>query len=276
MDGTQYTVVTDDSQINTDKNMLTLSKIMDKITEGSTVKYNGNIYRAMVDNVKTDQSAGKDGIDDEDASFITDAQAYKMIHQELGLANNVGANKTNSNVDVKITDEAGNEVADITAAGADTSTLTGKKITFAFDKGQYTAQESLYFSIHAGADADMNNKIGIQIDALDTKGLGIDGLNVKDTTSAAATYAIDSIAEAIAHVSKQRSMIGAIQNRLEHTINNLDNIVENTTAAESTIRDTDMATEMVKYSNANILQQAGQSMLAQSNQANQGVLSLLQ
>lgn len=122
----------------------------------------------------------------------------------------------------------------------------------------------------------MNNKIGIQIDALDTKGLGIDGLNVKDTTSAAATYAIDSIAEAIAHVSKQRSMIGAIQNRLEHTINNLDNIVENTTAAESTIRDTDMATEMVKYSNANILQQAGQSMLAQSNQANQGVLSLLQ
>ncbi len=276
LDGTQYTVVTDDSQINTDKNMLTLSKIMDKITEGSTVKYNGNIYRAMVDNVKTDQSAGEDGIDDEDASFITDAQAYKMIHQELGLANNVGANKTNSNVDVKITDEAGNEVADITDAGADTSTLTGKKITFAFDKGQYTAQESLYFSIHAGADADMNNKIGIQIDALDTKGLGIDGLNVKDTTSAAATYAIDSIAEAIAHVSKQRSMIGAIQNRLEHTINNLDNIVENTTAAESTIRDTDMATEMVKYSNANILQQAGQSMLAQSNQANQGVLSLLQ
>ena len=61
-------------------------------------------------------------------------------------------------------------------------------------------------------------------------------------------------------------MIGAIQNRLEHTINNLDNVVENTTAAESQIRDTDMATEMVKYSNANILQQAGQSMLAQSNQ----------
>ena len=122
----------------------------------------------------------------------------------------------------------------------------------------------------------MTNKIGIQIDALDTKGLGINGLNVADSTGASATYAIDSIAEAIAHVSKQRSMIGAIQNRLEHTINNLDNVVENTTSAESQIRDTDMATEMVKYSNANILQQAGQSMLAQSNQANQGVLSLLQ
>ena len=76
-------------------------------------------------------------------------------------------------------------------------------------------------------------------------------------------------------VSEQRSDLGAIQNRLEHTINNLDNVVENTTSAESQIRDTDMATEMVKYSNNNILAQAGQAMLAQANQANQGVLSLL-
>ena len=81
---------------------------------------------------------------------------------------------------------------------------------------------------------------------------------------------------AIQDVSEQRSDLGAIQNRLEHTINNLDNVVENTTAAESQIRDTDMASEMVKYSNNNILAQAGQAMLAQSNQANQGVLALLQ
>ena len=100
-------------------------------------------------------------------------------------------------------------------------------------------------------------------------------MNVKDTSGAAATYAIDAIADAVAKVSAQRSLLGAVQNRLEHTINNLDNVVENTTAAESQIRDTDMATEMVKYSNNNILAQAGQSMLAQSNQANQGVLSLL-
>jgi flagellin-like hook-associated protein FlgL len=77
-------------------------------------------------------------------------------------------------------------------------------------------------------------------------------------------------------VSAQRSQLGSVQNRLEHTIANLDNIVENTTAAEAAIRDTDMATEMVRYSNNNILQQAGQAMLAQSNQSNQGVLSLLQ
>ncbi|MBR4164473.1 MAG: flagellin, partial [Solobacterium sp.] len=73
-----------------------------------------------------------------------------------------------------------------------------------------------------------------------------------------------------------RSNLGAVQNRLEHTIANLDNVVENTTAAESRIRDTDMATEMVRFSNQNILQQAGQAMLAQANQSNQGVLSLLQ
>ena len=76
-------------------------------------------------------------------------------------------------------------------------------------------------------------------------------------------------------VSKQRSDLGAVQNRLEHTINNLDNIVENTTSAESQIRDTDIATEMVKYANNNILQQAGTSMLSQANQSNQLALSLL-
>ncbi len=93
-----------------------------------------------------------------------------------------------------------------------------------------------------------------------------------DTSGQKVTDAIDVIAEALQKVSTQRSALGAIQNRLEHTIKNLDNVVENTTSAESAIRDTDMAKEMVKYSNANILAQAGQSMLAQSNQ---GVLSLI-
>ena len=146
---------------------------------------------------------------------------------------------------------------------------------FIITKGVSKTKEELNFSLHVGADADMNNKISVRIKSLDTTGLGINGLNVKDKTGKAATYAIDSIADAVAKVSAQRSALGAIQNRLEHTINNLGNVVENTTAAESQIRDTDMATEMVKYSKNNILQQAGQSMLAQANQANQGVLSLL-
>ena len=99
---------------------------------------------------------------------------------------------------------------------------------------------------------------------------------LKVTTAGLAKSSINVVKNALQNVSTMRSNLGALQNRLEHTIKNLDNVVENTTSAESAIRDTDMATEMVKYSNNNILEQAGQSMLAQANQSNQGVLSLLQ
>ena len=136
--------------------------------------------------------------------------------------------------------------------------------------------KSLNFSLHVGADSTDDNKIDIDISMMSARGLGVNGLQVGGSDDTKATAAIDTISAAIQKVSTQRSALGAVQNRLEHTINNLDNVVENTTSAESQIRDTDMATEMVKYSNNNILSQAGQAMLAQSNQSNQGVLSLLQ
>ena len=129
--------------------------------------------------------------------------------------------------------------------------------------------------MHVGADATLNNQITLNLAAMSAKGLGVNGLRVDGTDSSSALKAIETIKEAIQKVSTQRSALGAVQNRLEHTIANLDNVVENTTSAESQIRDTDMATEMVKYSNNNILAQAGQAMLAQANQTNQGVLSLL-
>ena len=135
---------------------------------------------------------------------------------------------------------------------------------------------ALQLSLHVGADATSNNQITISIDAMSSKGLGINGLKVDGTDDTNALDAIDTIKQSIQKVSSQRSALGAVQNRLEHTIANLDNVVENTTSAESRIRDTDMAEEMVTYSKNSILQQAGQSMLAQANQANQGVLSLLQ
>ena len=137
-----------------------------------------------------------------------------------------------------------------------------------------TVISDLNFNLHVGADGTSSNKINVNIEAMSADGLGISGLKV--TSEKNATDAIDIIAQALQQVSRQRSDLGAIQNRLEHTINNLDNVVENTTAAESRIRDTDMAQAMVEYSNLNILAQAGQSMLAQANQSNQGVLSLLQ
>ena len=125
--------------------------------------------------------------------------------------------------------------------------------------------------------AESNQLITLNISGMSAQGLKLTGgaANISVGTAANAQKAIDMIKEALATVSSQRADLGAVQNRLEHTIKNLDNVVENTTSAESSIRDTDMATEMVKYSNNNILAQAGQSMLAQANQSNQGVLSLL-
>ncbi len=135
--------------------------------------------------------------------------------------------------------------------------------------------DAVDLSLHVGADSSADNKINMNIAMMSARALGINGLDVSGDTSANATAAIDTISAALQMVSNQRASLGAIQNRLEHTINNLDNVVENTQSAESAIRDTDMATQMVTYSNNQILAQAGQAMLAQSNQANQGVLSLL-
>ncbi|MDE7327879.1 MAG: flagellar hook protein [Lachnospiraceae bacterium] len=133
----------------------------------------------------------------------------------------------------------------------------------------------LKLKLHVGADATRNNQITINLQAMSAKSLGVNGLRVDGSDDSNALDAIETIKSALSTVSAQRSELGAAQNRLEHTIANLDNIVENTTSAESAIRDTDMAEEMVKYSKSNILAQAGQSMLAQANQSNQGVLSLL-
>lgn len=148
----------------------------------------------------------------------------------------------------------------------------------------------LTLDLHVGADSTADNQISVDIKQMSATVLGLktgnsttgdatgnlDTLLVNGKDDKNARAAIDTIASALQEVSKQRSALGAAQNRLEHTISNLDNVVENTTSAESSIRDTDMATEMVKYSNNNILAQAGQAMLAQANQSNQGVLSLLQ
>ena len=134
---------------------------------------------------------------------------------------------------------------------------------------------ALTVKLHVGADATSNNQISVNIESMSAKALGVNGLKVDGSDDSNATDAIETIKQALQKVSDQRSSLGAAQNRLEHTIANLDNVVENTEAAESRIRDTDIAEEMVRYSKNNILAQAGQSMLAQANQSTQGALSLL-
>ena len=185
---------------------------------------------------------------------VTKASAYNLIKKEVSIANQIGATQ-NAQID-------------------------GDGVSLTITRAKTIVKNDLTFALHVGADADENNKIGLRIKAMDTAGLGIKDLKVtpganNDDFGTAATYAIDAIGDALKIVSDQRAELGAIQNRLEHTIANLDNVVENTTAAESRIRDTDMASEMVTYSKNQILAQAGQSMLAQANQSTQGVLSLL-
>ena len=128
------------------------------------------------------------------------------------------------------------------------------------------------------ADVKKNINTYLQTSAVTAKALSsyTQNGNARVDTYEMANNSITAIQDAINKVSSQRSALGALQNRLEHTIANLDNVAENTQAAESRIRDTDMASEMVEYSKNNILAQGGQSMLAQSNQSTQGVLSLLQ
>ena len=223
--------------------------IADKIKAGSTVEYDGKSLTVMND-------AGGDGVDDSDSSVISADKAKTLMTAELTTANNIGATKTAATIN----------------AGTYAS-ATGMEFTIT--KGTAEVAEKLNFNLHVGSDADMTNKINVNIETMNSSYLGIKGLNVTDETGVSATYAVDAIADALQKVSDQRSSLGAVQNRLEHTIANLDNVVENTTSAESRIRDVDMAEEMVEYSKNNILAQAGQSMLAQANQATQGVLSLL-
>ena len=202
-----------------------------------------------------------DGIDDNNTSVITKQKAYELAGKELLAANQIG--DTVGNAEVKNGDKS-----DLAYNAGDG--------TFNIKVGQAKVANTLSFSLHVGADATSNNQISVNLDAMSAKGLGVNGLKVDGTDDTNAKGSIETIKEAIQKVSTQRSALGAVQNRLEHTINNLDNVVENTTTAESRIRDTDMAEEMVNYSKNNILAQAGQSMLAQANQSNQGVLSLLQ
>jgi len=167
--------------------------------------------------------------------------------------------------------------------------VTDKSVTTTFtltggaglgDDDAYLGQKN--YDVKSGGEgvtlqvgANSGQTISFGIGNMGSVALGVDGTKVRADTQSDAQGSIDSIDAAIGTVSKQRSLLGAIQNRLEHTISNLDNTAENLQSAESQIRDVDMAEEMVGFSKNNIIQQAAQSMLAQANQSNQGVLSLL-
>lgn len=195
-------------------------------------------------------------------------EVHSML-QRMSELSVQAANATNATVDREsINDEITQLKSEIERVGSTTqfNKMDILSTTNTFAAGTKTLQ----------VGANQGQTITIQISALvSVVGDALDAKVATDTVKKAQS-SISLVQSAITALSKMRSKLGAVQNRLEHTVANLDNISENTQSAESRIRDTDMAEEMVTYSKNNILQQAGQSMLAQANQANQGVLSLLQ
>jgi flagellin len=192
-------------------------------------------------------------------------EVHEMLQRMDELATKAGTDTLQEQDRAYIQQEVNALISEITR----TATTTSFNDTKLLD-GSFTGKE-----IQVGADQSANDFIQVDIKNMSSTTIGVSVIDVTGTNGANGRSAIDTIKTAIKSISSQRADLGALQNRLEHTIKNLDNVNENTTAAESQIRDTDMAAEMVRYSNSNILAQAGQSMLAQANQSNQGVLSIL-
>ena len=191
----------------------------------------------------------------------------RMGELAIKARNDINASEERKTIDDEI-QQLKQEISSITKKAA----FNGTKLLNGAMRGKSAK------TLQVGAMAGETMKIAISGTSLSKLASGSVTVIKANSKSAGAnaSIAIRRIQCEIKNVSAQRSLLGAIQNRLEYTINNLENYSENLTSAESSIRDTDMATEMVNYSKNNILQQAAQSMLAQANQSNQSVLSLLQ
>lgn len=265
------------SAMNTSRQMNSVSSAMSKSTEKLSSGYKINRagddaaglsisekMRSQIRGLNKAASNAQDGI-----SLVQVAEgALNETHSILQRMNELAtqaANDTNTSVDR-------------TAIKAEIDQLTSE-----IDRIQSTTQfnsmnllDGTFSSKQLQVGALNGQSIGVSIAKMSASKLKLTTANMKVSSFSAAGTAMNTIQAAIKTVSDTRSKLGAIQNRLEHTINNLNTTSENTQAAESRIRDTDMASEMVEYSKNNILAQAGQSMLSQANQQTQGVLSLLQ
>ncbi len=237
--------------------------------------------RRQVRGLTQASSNAQDGI-----SVVQTAEgALNEVHDMLQRMNELATKAANDTLQSTDRSYIQSEVAALATEITRTATATEFNNQQLLD-GTFTGKK-----LQVGSETDSQNQIDVSVDRMSASKLGVAAVTkeanqtgavaggntdqISVMTHSLAKAAITAIKSALNQVSQQRSDLGAIQNRLEHTIKNLDNVVENTQSAESEIRDTDMATEMVKYSNNNILAQAGQSMLAQANQSNQGVLSLL-
>lgn len=258
-------------QLGTNNN--SVSKNLEKLSSGYRINRAGDDaaglaisekMRAQITGLEVAQKNANDGISLVQTAEGALTEVHSMLNRMVELAdqaaNGTYAQEDRNNLQAEIT-ALTSEINRI----ADSTNFNGTKLL----DGSMTSMQ-----LQIGDTSDNFNQLTFAISSMNTTGLGLTAINISTQTGAAA--AVATLKTAISSVSTQRGSLGAIQNRLEHTINNLGATAENMTAAESRIRDVDMADEMMAYTKNNILVQAAQSMLAQANQQPQGVLQLLQ
>ena len=272
----QHNIMAMNAYRNYNNNTSALSKNLEKLSSGYKINRAGDDaaglaisekMRAQITGLETAQKNAKDGISLVQTAEGALTEVHDMLNRMVELATQSANGTYDNDVDrTNLQSELEQLRTEINRI-SDSANFNGIKL---FDGSLATKGVTLQI----GDTSDGFNKINFKLADMDAKGLGIQTISIKSATAAGS--AISAIKAAINTVSTVRGTLGAMQNRLDHTINNLSVMTENIQDAESTIRDTDVADEMMAYTKNNILVQSAQAMLAQANQVPQGVLQLLQ
>ena len=245
-------------------------------TKAADIKAPADAYQSIKADVGTYDGGATTNIDDYIFTVNGERFMYATADGVAALKSKTDYSDVNFVKADTVDDDAANAMASLISAKTGINAEIDANETTTVDLKPSASSSTAGKGMTLQIGANEGQTMSFSIDDMSAKSLGVDGNKVDLATQSGAQKATTTIDAAIKKVSAQRSKLGAVQNRLEHTIANLDTASENTQTSESRIRDTDMAEEMVAYSKNNILLQAGQSMLAQANQSNQGVLSLLQ
>ena len=245
-------------------------------TKAADTKAPADAYQSIKADVGTYDGGATTNIDDYIFTVNGERFMYATADGVAALKSKTDYSDVNFVKADTVDDDAANAMASLISAKTGINAEIDANETTTVDLKPSVSSSTAGKGMTLQIGANEGQTMSFSIDDMSAKSLGVDGNKVDLATQDGAQKATTTIDAAIKKVSAQRSKHGAVQNRLEHTIANLDTASENTQTSESRIRDTDMAEEMVAYSKNNILLQAGQSMLAQANQSNQGVLSLLQ
>ena len=268
----QHNITALNAHRNLSNNNSSVGKNLEKLSSGYKINRAGDDaaglaisekMRAQITGLETAKKNAEDGV-----SLVQTAEgALTEVHSMLNRMVELATQSANGTYSTANRSEMQKEIK---ALNAEINRI-GKTANF---NGTSLFTSAGAVTLHVGEAASTNNQIKVTLKAMNSTGLGVGSISVTNSTSA--LQAISLAKAAIDKISSMRSDFGALQNRLEHTINNLGVQHENISASESRIRDVDMAKEMMTYTKNNILVQASQAMLAQANQVPQGVLQLLQ